>query len=78
VRLEDDSFFRPHTLLDGVSIGTVSVESQSLQPGELMSLNAFSFTLPFSIQLTSQHAVANILSSSTGAVSAVIDSTPNG
>ncbi len=74
VRLEDDSMFRPHALPDGLGIAEVSVEEQPLKPGEQMSLNAFSFTLPFRIRLTGEHAAASVIGSSTGAVSAKLDS----
>ena len=78
VRLEGDAMFRPHTLPDGLGITEVSVESQLLQPGELMSLNTFSFTLPFRIHLSAEHAGANVTGGSTGAVSAILDSETNG
>lgn len=74
VRLEDDAIFRPRTLPDGLGIAEVSVETQPLKSGELMSLNAFSFTLPFRIRLTGEHASASVTGSSTGAVSAKLDS----
>lgn len=73
VRLEDDAIFRQHALPDGLHIAEVSVEGQSLKPGELMSLHAFSFTLPFRISLTGEHARASVTGSSTGAVSAKLD-----
>jgi general secretion pathway protein H len=78
VHLDDDVIFRPRTLPDGFAIAAVSVESKPLQPGEQMSLNAFSFTLPFSIRMTAPHFSANIVGTSTGAVSAVMDSETNG
>ena len=77
VRLDDDAMFRPHTLPVGLGIAAVSVETHPLQPGELISLNAFSFTLPFNILMTSEHGSANVNGSSTGAVSAVLNSTAN-
>ncbi len=78
VRLDDDKMFRPHTLPDGLGIAGVSVEAQPLKPGDVISLNASSFTLPFSIRLTSEHASANVTGSSTGAVSAVMGNDSNG
>lgn len=74
VRLEDDAIFRPRTLPDGLGIAEVSVEEQLLKPGEQMSLNAFSFALPFRIRLTGEHTGASVTGSSTGAVSAKLDS----
>ena len=74
VRLEDDAMFRPRTLPDGIGIAEVTVESQALKPGEQMSLNAYSFALPFSIRLSGEHASASVTGSSTGAVSAKLDS----
>lgn len=74
VRLEDDAIFRPRTLPDGLGIAEVSVEEQLLKSGEQMSLNAFSFALPFRIRLTGEHAGASVTGSSTGAVSAKLDS----
>lgn len=73
VRLEDDAIFRPRTLPDGLGITEVSVETQPLKPGEPMSLNAFSFTLPFLIRMTGKHASASVTGNSTGAVSAKLD-----
>ena len=78
VRLDDDAMFRPHTLPDGLGIAAVSVETQPLQPGELISLNAFSFTPPFSILMTTEHASAKVMGSSTGAVSSVLNNETNG
>ena len=74
VRLEDDAMFRPRTLPEGLHIAEVNVEMQPLKSGEQMSLNAFSFTLPFNIRLTGEHASASVTGSSTGAVSAKVDS----
>ena len=74
VRLEDDAMFRPRTLPDGLGIAEVSVETRPLQPGEPMSLNASSFALPFHIRLSGEHASASVTGSSTGAVSAKLDS----
>lgn len=74
VRVEDDAMFRPRILPNGLGITEVSVETQPLQPGELMSLNAFSFTLPFRIRLTGERASANVTGSSTGAVSVKLES----
>ena len=74
VRLEDDAMFRPRILPVGLGIAEVSVETQLLKSGEIMSLNAFSFTLPFSIRLTGKHASASVIGSSTGAVSFKLDS----
>jgi len=78
VRLDDDAIFRPRTLPEGLGIAAVSVETQPLKPGDLISLNAYSFTLPFSIRLTSEHASANVTGSSTVAVSAILNSDTNG
>lgn len=74
VRLEDDAMFRPRTFPDGLGIAEVSVETRPLQPGELMSMNAFSYTLPFRIRLTGGQASASVTGSSTGAVTAKLDS----
>lgn len=74
VRLEDDAMFRPRTLPNGLGIAEVSVETQPLQSGELMPLNAFSFALPFRIRLTGDQASASVTGSSTGAVTARLDS----
>lgn len=74
VRLEDDTIFRPRTLPDGLGIAEVSVEAQPLKPGEQMSFSASSFTLPFNIRLTGEHASASVSGSSTGVVSAKLDS----
>lgn len=74
VRVEDDAMFRPRTLPKGLHIAEVSVETQPLKPGELMSLNAFSFTLPFHIRMAGEHAGASVNGSSTGVVSAKLDS----
>ncbi|WP_212785666.1 prepilin-type N-terminal cleavage/methylation domain-containing protein [Ferrigenium kumadai] len=73
VRLEDDAIFRPYTLPAGLGIAEVSVEGQPLKHGELMSLHAFSFTLPFHISLTGEHASASVTGSSTGAVYSKLD-----
>ena len=78
VRLDDDAILRPRTLPDGLGIAEVSVETQPLKPGDLISLNAFSFTLPFSIRLTSEHASAKVTGTSTGAVSAILNNETNG
>ena len=78
VRLDDDKMFRPHTLPEGIGIANVNVESKPLKPEEVISLNASSFTLPFSIRMISSHASANITGSSTGAVSAVMGDNTNG
>ena len=74
VRLEDDEIFRPRTLPDGLHIDVVSVETQPLKSGERMSLNAFSFTLPFTIRMSAEHASASVTGSSTGEISAMLDS----
>jgi len=73
VRLEDDGIFRSRTLPDGLNIAEVSVEMQPLKPGDLMSLNAYSFTLPFNIRMTAEQGSASVTGSSTGAVSAKLD-----
>jgi len=73
VRLEDDTMFRPRTLPDGLGIAEVSVETQPLKISELMALNAFSFTLPFRIRMTSEQASASVTGSSTGTVSVKLD-----
>ena len=78
VRLDDDKMFRPHTLPEGMGIAGVNVETLPLKPGDLISLNASSFTLPFNIRLTSEHASANVIGSSTGVVSAVMGNDSNG
>lgn len=78
VRLDDDTMFRPRSLPSGLGITEVSVETQPLQPGEVISLNAFSFTPPFSIRLSTEHASANVTGSSTGTVSVILDSATNG
>ncbi len=74
MRIEDDTMFRPRSFPAGLGIAEVSVEAQVLKPGELMSLNAFSFTLPFNIRMSGNHARANVSGSSTGAVSIKLDS----
>lgn len=74
VRVDDDAMFRPRTLPNGLGITEVSVETQPLKSGELMPLNAFSFTLPFRIRMTGEHAGASVTGSCTGAVSAKLDS----
>lgn len=74
VSLEDDAMFRPRILPDGLHIAEVSVETQQLKPGEPMPLNAFSFSLPFHIRLNGEQASATVTGSSTGAVSAKLDS----
>lgn len=74
VRLEGDAMFRSRTLPPGIDIGEVSVETQPLKPGEHISLSASSFGLPFHIRLTGEHASASVTGSSTGDVSAKLDS----
>lgn len=74
VRLEDDGIYRSRTLPDGLGIAEVSVETQPLKSGDLMSLNAHAFTLPFHIRLTAEHGSASVAGSSTGAVSSTLDS----
>ena len=78
VRLDDDKMFRPHIFPEGLGIANVNVEDIPLKVGDLISLNASSFTLPFSIRLTSEHSSANVTGSSTGAVSAVMGLDTNG
>ncbi len=73
VRIEDDGMFRQRTLPDGLNIAEVSVETQTLQHGEQMSLSAASFALPFRIRLASSHASASISGSSTGTVTAKLN-----
>ncbi len=78
VRLDDDAILRPHTLPEGLGFAEISIETEPLKPGDLISLNAFSFSLPFSIRLTTEHASAHVTGSSTGEVSASMDSETNG
>ncbi len=73
VRIDNDELFGVRTLPDGIAIAEVSVELQPLKAGEIMSLNAFSFTLPFDIRLTAETGSAHVTGSSTGAVSAQLD-----
>jgi general secretion pathway protein H len=73
VCIEDDAAFRPRTLPDGISINTVKVEGQPLQPGERIPLSAASFALPFSIRLSTAHAGASVTGNSTGMVTAALD-----
>ena len=73
VRLEDEGMFRARIFPEGLGIASVSVEQQALKAGEVMSLNAFSFTLPFSIRLNDAYGSASVNGSSTGAVSANLD-----
>jgi general secretion pathway protein H len=74
VHLDDDPMFRARTLPEGLSITGVSVEEQALKPGEPMSLNAASFALPFRVRLIAGEYGANVNGSSTGVVSASMDS----
>ncbi|MBI5660284.1 MAG: prepilin-type N-terminal cleavage/methylation domain-containing protein [Nitrosomonadales bacterium] len=74
MRMEDDAMFRPRALPDGITIAEASVEAQPLKAGERMSLGAASFALPFRLRLNGGAAVARIAGSSTGAVSAQLDS----
>jgi general secretion pathway protein H len=75
VRLEDNGIFHARDLPEGIGISEVSVETKPLKAGELMSLNAFSFTLPFKIRMSSsENGAASVTGSSTGAVSAKLDS----
>jgi len=74
VRIEGDAIFHPRTLPDGIYFAGASVETQPLETGERMALNSASFALPFHLRLNSNHASAYITGSSTGAVTAQLDS----
>jgi general secretion pathway protein H len=73
VRIEDDSPFRPRTLAAGVNIGEVTVEEQTLKPGEYVILNANSFAVPFQIGLSSEYGFARVSGKSTGDVVFTLD-----
>lgn len=74
VGVEDDGMFRPRILPQGMTLADASVESQPLQPGERMSLNAASYTPPFHLRMNGGIATARITGSSTGAVAVKLDS----
>ena len=68
VRIDDDSSFRPRVLPVGVNIGEVSVEEQTIKPGEYVLLSAHSFAVPFRIRLSSEYGSASVTGKSTGDV----------
>lgn len=74
VRIDDDSSFRPRTLLEGVHLGEISVEEQPLKPGEFVLLSAHSFAVPFLIRLSSEYGSARVIGKSTGDVLFSLDS----
>ena len=76
VRIDDDSSFRPRTLPEGVSIGELSVEEQTLKPGEYILLSANSFAVPFRIRLSSEYGGASVTGKSTGDVVFSLDDQP--
>jgi hypothetical protein len=60
-------------LAAGVNIGEVTVEEQTLKPGEYVVLNANSFAVPFQIGLSSEYGFARINGKSTGDVVFTLD-----
>ena len=77
VRIENDAVFRLRLLPEKIRIVDASVEARHLKPGEHLALSANSFALPFRIILASDRARANVIGSSTGAVTVQLDGEPN-
>ncbi len=73
LRIDDDTLFRPRALPQGMHIGEVTVEEQTVKPGELMLLSATSFAVPFRIRLSSEYGSASVTGKSTGDVVATLD-----
>lgn len=74
VRIDDQAVFRQRSLADGIRISSVTVEEQTLKPGDKLSLSAYGFALPYRIRLGNQYGNASIIGKSTGEVTAVLDS----
>lgn len=78
VRIDDDTLFRPRTLPEGMRISEITVEEQTVKPGEFMLLSATSFAVPFHIRLNSEYGSASVIGKSTGDVVALLNGQPTG
>lgn len=71
VVVEGNDEFRPRTLPQGMRVVSVQVESQLLQSGDRLVLDAASFALPFRIGLANGATSMAVSGNSSGAVTAV-------
>lgn len=74
VRMEEEALFRSRNLPEGIHITEASVEAQPLKAGERLLLSTSSYALPFKLQMSGDHASAHITGSSTGVVTAQLNS----
>lgn len=72
-RIDDDTLFRPRTMTEGVNLGEIKVEGQSLKRGELLLFSAHSYALPFIIRLRGEAGSATVTARSTGDVVFTLD-----
>jgi general secretion pathway protein H len=73
IRIDDDSLFRPRAMTEGVNLGEIKVEGQSLKSGELLLLSAHSYAAPFIIRLRGEVSSATVTARSTGDVIFTLD-----
>jgi general secretion pathway protein H len=75
-RIEDDSMFRPRTLLQGTRIGEITLEDQPVKTGGRIALSATAYAPPFRIKMSNASAGATIIGKSTGEVIVHSDDSP--
>lgn len=73
VRIDNDTLFRPRELPEGIRISQITLENQTIGPGDKLSMAAYGFTLPFQIRLGNQYGNASVIGKSTGDVIAALD-----
>lgn len=73
IRIDDESFFRPRTMSEGINFSEIKVEEQTLKSGELLLLSAHSYAVPFSIRLRGEIGSATVTAKSTGDVIFTLD-----
>jgi len=77
-RIQDDTTFRPRTLPEGIHIGEVTLDNQTIKPGEQLALSASAFAPPFRIRISNASASTSVIGKSTGEVIVQADDMPDG
>jgi hypothetical protein len=73
VNIDSDTLFRPRELPEGIRISQITLENQTINSGDRLSMTAYGFALPFQIRLGNQYGNASIIGKSTGEVIAALD-----
>jgi general secretion pathway protein H len=73
VNIDSDTLFRPRELPEGIRISQITLENQTINSGDRLSMTAYGFALPFQIRLGNQYGNASVIGKSTGEVIAALD-----